>query len=280
MNNLGQETEILLKPLKLREDEYRDPETDLIMCSLCHTPREKRFTMLGADYNVRIPCRCRQEAAEAREARQRQMDFEDQIQRNRGLGMTEAALRTYTFANDKCCTPEMERARRYVDHWDDMFKKSLGLLVWGDVGTGKTFLAGCIANALLDKGVPVMMTNFARILNRMSDFSAGDKNRYLDEFNRYPLLILDDLGMERSSEFAQEQVFNVIDARYRSQLPMIVTTNLSLGEMKNPGNLAQKRVFDRVLERCIPLKVNGQNLRQARSLENMAQARALLEDSV
>ena len=76
-------------------------------------------------------------------------------------------------------------------------------LLWGDVGTGKSFIAGCIANALLDKGVPVIMTNFARLLNKLTDMYAGDRNAYIDSFNRYQLMIIDDLGIERNSEFAR-----------------------------------------------------------------------------
>ena len=88
----------------------------------------------------------------------------------------------------------------------------MGLLLWGPVGTGKSFIAGCIANALLDQGVPVMMTNFARLLNKLTDMCVGDRNAYIDSFNSFPLLIIDDLGVERNSEFAREQVFSVIDS--------------------------------------------------------------------
>ena len=80
------------------------------------------------------------------------------------------------------------------------------------MGTGKSFFAGCIANALLDKGVPVLMTNFSRILNTLTGMYSDDRNQFIDSFNKYSLLIIDDLGIERSSEFALEQVFNVIDS--------------------------------------------------------------------
>jgi len=152
----------------------------------------------------------------------------------------------------------------------------MGLLLWGDVGTGKSFIAGCIANALLDQGVPVMMTNFARLLNKLTDMYSSDRNAYINSFNSFPLLIIDDLGVERNSEFAREQVFNIIDSRYRSQLPMIVTTNLTLNELKSPEDLARARIYDRVMERCIPIRVNDQNVRKLMAAENIAIARTLL----
>ena len=107
-----------------------------------------------------------------------------------------------------------------------MKKSCIGLLLWGDVGTGKTFIAACIANALIEQGVAVLMTNFSKILNQLSATFNEDRNKYIENMNGYSLLIIDDLGIERNSEFALEQVFNVIDSRYRSKKPLIVTTNL------------------------------------------------------
>ena len=192
------------------------------------------------------------------------------------MGLPDPGLRKHTFENDLGYNPkQMEMAKRYVQHWEEFRNNSTGLLLWGDVGTGKSFIAGCIANALLDKGVPVLMTNFARLLNKLTDMYSGDRNAYIDSFKRYPLLIIDDLGMERNSEFAREQVFSVIDSRYRSQLPMIVTTNLSLEELKDPTDLSRSRIYDRVLERCMPICVNEHNIRE---LDNTACQRDFLNN--
>ena len=173
---------------------------------------------------------------------------------------------------------QIDMAKKYVQHWEEFRNTSTGLILWGNVGTGKSFIAGCIANALLDKGVPVIMTNFARLLNKLTDMYAGDRNAYIDSFNRYPLMIIDDLGIERNSEFAREQVFSIIDSRYRSQLPMIITTNLSLKKLKNPEDLARARIYDRVMERCMPIRVNDQNIRELNKNANMEQAKRLLGD--
>ena len=64
----------------------------------------------------------------------------------------------WKFENDngrshRCTT------HRYVEQWQTMRAENLGLLLWGGVGTGKSFLAGCIANALMEQEVPVRMTN-------------------------------------------------------------------------------------------------------------------------
>jgi len=69
----------------------------------------------------------------------------------------------------------MKLAHNYVDNWEEMKANSSGLLLRGDVSIGKSFFAGCIANALLKKGVPVLMTNFSRILNTLTGMHLKDK---------------------------------------------------------------------------------------------------------
>ena len=121
----------------------------------------------------------------------------------------------------------MKHAHRYVDKWAEVRTKNIGLLLWGGVGTGKSFFAGCIANALMEQEVSVRMTNFSSILNDLSNSFSG-RNDMVDRLCSYPLLIIDDFGIERGTEYALEQVYNIIDARYRSKKPLIVTTNLTL----------------------------------------------------
>ena len=157
--------------------------------------------------------------------------------------------------------------------------------VWGQyieklsaymASTGKSFFAGCIANALLDRDVPVLMTNFPTILNCLTGMFSEDKADFIASFDEYDLLIIDDLGVERSTEYAMEQMFFVIDSRYRSRRPMIITTNLKLSELKNPPDLAHARIYDRILERCAPILFDGKNFRE----ENAGATRPAAKDIV
>ena len=273
------EIEGLIHPEELRSDEYIVND-GLIYCSKCHTPRQKRIEVSGKTIEPRCMCACQTEDYDRREQERKHREFLDMVAKNRSIGLPDPGLRKHTFENDLGYNPKQIRmAKRYVQHWEEMQKNSTGLLLWGDVGTGKSFIAGCIANALLDKGVPVIMTNFARLLNKLTDMYAGDRNAYIDSFKRYPLMIIDDLGVERNSEFAREQVFSVIDSRYRSELPMIVTTNLTLEELQHPEDLSRSRIYDRVLERCLPIRVNDQNIRELNQVVTFAQAKQLLRSS-
>ena len=272
---ISSEIEGLVHPV-LREDEYLN-EDRLICCSRCHTPRQKRIEVAGKRIEPRCMCVCQTADYEKREQKRKHREFLDMVARNRSVGLPDPELRKHTFENDLGYNPkQIAMVKQYVHHWEEFLASSTGLLLWGDVGTGKSFIAGCIANALLDKGVPVIMTNFARLLNKLTDMYSGDRNAYIDSFKKYPLMIIDDLGVERNSEFAREQVFSVIDSRYRSQLPMIVTTNLSLEELKDPTDLSRSRIYDRVLERCLPIRVNEQNIRELNQAAILARAKQLL----
>lgn len=278
MTQLSESIEKMFSDRDLQEDEYRNEADNLIYCAKCNTPRQHHIAVLGKEMIVPVPCRCQQEQRDKEEAERKQREFMEQVSRLKSNGLQDKALREYTFANDKGYNPEIRKAHDYVTHWEEMKAKSIGLLLWGDVGTGKSFFAGCIANALLEQGIPVLMTNFSRILNSLSGMYSDEKNQFIDNLNRYSLLIIDDLGIERSTEFALEQVFNIIDSRYRSKLPLIVTTNMTLDELKHPQDSARSRIYDRVLERCVPLKINNQNIRQKNAAENIKEARKILEN--
>ena len=98
---------------------------------------------------------------------------------------------------------------------------------------------------------------------------------FLDSVIRAELLILVDLGTERASEYMYEQVYGIIDGRYRTGKPLIVTTNLALADMVECRD-GRKRIYDRILERCVPLKINNQNIRELNAVANMSEARKLL----
>ncbi len=138
--------------------------------------------------------------------------------------------------------------------WEDMRQRNIGYMVMGPVGTGKSFFAGCVANALMEQGISVMMTNFSRILNELTKYHA-DKNEIIAGLGTpYPLLIIDDLGIERNSEFALEMIYNVVDRRYCTRKPLIVTTNLSYQDMTRKDlDIEHQRIYSRLMEMCFPV---------------------------
>lgn len=198
-----------------------------------------------------------------------------EIEHLKTSGLQDKALYDYTFARDNGINPEIKLAHNYVSNWEEMRANASGLLIWGDVGTGNLFCR-LHCQCPSGKGVPVLMTNFSRILNTLTGMHFEDRNQFINSLNRYSLLIIDDLGIERNSDFALEQVFNVIDSRYRSKKPLIITTNLTLSELNNAADIAHKRIYDRILERCIPVRINNRNIRQDNATANLKQAKRIL----
>lgn len=252
-------------------------EDGLLYCGKCSTP--KQFRMEAPPLEGRLlphPCRCEQERIDREAAEQEAQRRRQAVADLKRRGFTDPAMREWTFANDNGKCPQMKHARFYVEHWDTMREENIGYLLWGGVGTGKSYFAGCIANALMEQEVAVRMTNFALILNDLTASFEG-RNEYISRLCRAPLLILDDFGMERGTEYGLEQVYNVIDSRYRSRRPLIVTTNLSLQDLKHPQDTAHARIYDRLLEMCAPIRFSGENFRKATAQDKLARLKNLMD---
>ena len=263
------------------EPEDYTGEDGLLYCGKCRKPKEAYFApdkaaIFGRDRHP-AECDCQRAAREEREAAEKRRRHLDTVEELKRRGFTDPTMRDWTFENDNGRNPQAGIARRYVEHWEDMRADNIGCLFWGGVGTGKSYLAGCIANALMEKEIPVHMTNFALILNDLAA-SFENRNEYISRLCRYPLLILDDFGMERGTEYGLEQVFNVIDSRYRSGKPLIVTTNLTLDDLRNPEDTAHSRIYDRLLSMCVPVRFTGDNFRQEAAQRKMESMKKLITD--
>ena len=266
---------------EIREDEYLDPVDGLLHCRKCGGPRQAVITnpFNHRPDTVRCMCFCQGETERRRERADQRRQRMERIQRRKAQGLQDRYLYGYTFAHDNGENPVMAKARAYVDHWPEAFKRNVGLLLFGDVGTGKSFAAGCVANALLDRDVPVLMTNFPTILARLSGTFGEDRAAFLDSLGDYDLLIIDDLGAERNTGYTMEQMFSIVDSRYRSGKPLIVTTNLKLDELKHPPDLAHARIYDRILERCAPILFAGKNFREDNAASTKDAARQIIINS-
>ena len=242
------------------EDEYIG-EDGLPYCKKCKEPRHYILDVPNMGIRnkvVRCICSCQVAMNEERELQRNHAEYE----RKRKQCFAYAdEMRYWTFANDDGRNKKWSDAmKRYVDKFEDFKLMGKGLLLFGDVGTGKTYYAACIANKLIDRDYFVRFRTFKNIESEY--FNAENKAAYVKDLNRCDLLILDDLGVERNSEYMNELVFDVINTRYSMGLPFIITTNLLGEELKNPDNIKNERIYDRILERCYPLKMEGQSRRK------------------
>lgn len=228
----------------------------LYYCTKCNTPRAE-YNSTRNRWEV-FMCDCMLSARKDEEARRTQ----EEAARKKDLCFRSARLAEWRFENADRDQPEIfDMMKNYADNFSDYLHSGKGLLLYGSVGTGKTFMAACIANRIIENGFSAYMTSISLISHDL--YASGDKNAYLKSLDRYSLLILDDLGIERTTEYMREVVFDVVDLRYRLGKPLIVTTNLTKNQLAKPENMDDKRIYDRIIEMCHPIEFTGTSRRRA-----------------
>lgn len=237
-------------------------EDGLLHCKVCGGKRQTIITppFEGAQpRTVRCWCGC-PTAQDIAKEREKQIKLEQ----HRSVcfrGTEEMSGCTFDRDDGQGDPQLVQAARLYAEQFPQHLRDGMGLLYYGGVGTGKTFLAACIANAVLAQGYKVKMTNFATVADEM--WAVSDKAAYIADLAKYPLLILDDLGVERKSEYMQEMVYKIVNARYVAGNPVIVTTNLTPDELTKTADMGYQRTYDRLLEKCLPINVDGRSRRRA-----------------
>lgn len=263
---------------RIRRDpnDYLDDQ-GLLMCGNCHTRKQCVVEVFGETRTPLCLCKCAQEKAKAEDAELERQERMRMINELRTMGFPDEEMRSWTFENDDHANPKVSNvATKYAENFPLMLKKGKGLLFYGNVGSGKTYIAACIANALIDKGYPCLVTNFPRLINTISGMYEG-KQQYIDGLNKFDLLVIDDLAAERDTEYMNETVQNIIDNRYRCGKPLIVTTNLSLNDIQNPTDIKRQRTYSRLAEMCFYVKVISKDRRKNRYDSDYQKFRELLD---
>lgn len=137
------------------------------------------------------------------------------------------------------------------------------LLFYGTTGLGKTFLCNCIAKVLLDKNKIVIYQTAFTILDILERRRFGKGNNDMSDYQYNllfdaDLLIIDDLGTEVSNTFTNAEIFNIVNTRLIGGKKTLISTNLTPKEI---SDIYTDRVFSRILDKFIPLKFFGNDLR-------------------
>ncbi|SDK77792.1 ATP-binding protein [Halanaerobium congolense] len=139
---------------------------------------------------------------------------------------------------------------------------SQGLIIEGPIGSGKSYLLGCIANALIDRGIHFRYIVYSDLLQQIrstynQDSPEADEKQILNTVQQIPVLLIDDLGTEKATEFASSTLYQIIDHRYREEKPIILSTNYSIKNLKNRFPVMGERIFQRLLEMNKYLELAG-----------------------
>ena len=267
--------EIIEKTASIRHEhpsDYKDKDGYLV-CHKCHKRKEMdiEYPKGSKRYKrVFITCDCDKEEQLRLKQQKAKQQHEQMLQKLYAQGLTDEAYRKNTFDIDDNRNEEITRlCKQYVKNFDKLKKEGYGIIFYGDTGGGKSFYSCCIANALIHKGVRVLVS---RLSDLVKNRTSGKQDSPVNVKN-FDLLVLDDIGAENYTPTA----YNIIDDIYRSNIPLIVTTNLAPSMMKKPKTIEQKRIYDRVIERCcITAKVDVRKTRLDMSHKNREQAMAIM----
>ena len=183
----------------------------------------------------------------------------------------------WTFENAGVMTKSLQKIRKYAEEWDSVNREGIGLILIGDSSTGKSYAAGCVANELLDHMISVRFVRMVDVVNDLQGCYGEERAKYYKNIMSPELLIIDDLGAERNTSFAQECVFDLIEHRVSTGKPMMVTTNTSVQTMKNTTNVSERRIYDRILACCVPVLLDGVNFRKDIALKKLKKAKQLFQ---
>lgn len=249
------------------QSEYPDYTGDdgLLHCGMCGTPKQIH---LPPPLECVMPCMCKCESDryEAAQAEKKRREMQYTIDRNRQEAFKGTEMAGCTFERDDNKNPKLTKlSQNYAKRFD---KDACWLILHGECGTGKSFAAAAIVNALLDRGLTARFTSLSIIERELWD--AASIAEVYNSLSRCDLLVLDDLGTQRNTEYMNEILFNVVDGRLRSGKPMIVTTNLTPADILNPKDTAMKRIMSRLCEKSAPFKCEGSDRRKDAIRENAA----------
>ncbi len=230
-------------------------EDGLLVCGKCHTPKQVRVVFMGVETTPYCMCKCESAAYEQERAALHAMQNAQFIERMRKDAFSDLRFQFCTFSADDGANPEFtETAKRYAANFECIREQNCGLMLYGEPGTGKSFYAACIVNALIDRGISAYMTNVTDI-TRVNEPAVRDA--MLERLSGCDLVVIDDIGSERGTDYALEQLYAAIDRRYRSGKPLIVTTNYDPKQLMAVPEIGRRRIYDRIQENCTPIVLKG-----------------------
>lgn len=249
----------------------------LLYCAKCHTPKQCRTKVEIPGYTA-MPCMCKCETERFNRKR-----AEDELRRKIDNALSDAfdspeMLEWDISRHDDGRTPEVsEAARRYCENFELFKEKGKGLILWSEnKGSGKSYYAASIVNTMCRKGVRCRMTTIGKILNDLNPRHGYNPTEYIERLMRYDLLVLDDLGANRTTEWANEIIFDVVNGRYMGKKPTIFTTNMSIEDIKNPSTNELDRICDRILKMSHPVHVNCFSRRKTYAVSDYEETKSIL----
>ena len=217
---------------------------------------------------MKVPVMCKCESKQYDKEQELQKKKEDmlRLEKLRNHSLMDNKFKQCNFENfevDQYNKMYFNMAKKYVENFQEIKEENMGMMLFGETGTGKTYLAFCIANELINNLTPVIAISSIGLLNKIKEtykkFGSEGEYEIIRSLKNASLLILDDLGAESNTEWAKEKLYEIIDSRYRDEKPIIITTNLTQNQLKNKlaSDDGVYRTYDRIVEMCTQVEVKG-----------------------
>ncbi len=159
-------------------------------------------------------------------------------------------------------------SKNFINNFNSDYRN---LIFYGTVGTGKSFLSGCIAKELIDKGSEVVYFGAIQLFQLISTYTYDKDKSLLSELYKTlfscDLLIIDDLGSEMSNEFTNTHLFDILNERIIRQKSIIISTNLALEKIRDKYS---DRIFSRIYLNFELIKLSGKDIRLQKRLSQFA----------
>jgi len=237
-------------------------------CDKCHTRKSVIIELFGQKKKMPCLCKCESDKLKEQEIIEENKQKQMRLDKLKVNSLMDKKFEQCTFQNwqmDDSNKKIYELGINYTKKWQKMKEDNIGFILYGGVGIGKTYLVSCIANTLLEQYVPVIITSSIALLGRYKKAYQDKEAEVIITSNlqQADLLIIDDLGAENDTTWVKEKLYEIIDSRYRDSKPTIITTNLTLEQLREKltGDDGVTRTYDRLLEMCYPIRLQGKSRR-------------------
>lgn len=232
------------------------------VCPVCGEPLSREIDMFGEKLVMRRACACRRKEIEEEEAFDKANVAFSRSKRILEVGYLNKGYANYTFASaDEKDSKIVKDMMQYAQNFDKALKVNRGVYLYGNAGVGKTFYASCIANEVRKAGKYVLIGS-ASDLVRYFTKDYGRNEEAENQIRTYPLMIIDDIGVEKASDTSLSVMNEIIDIRYLSKKPLICTSNLHPDKLYDGTGTYGERITSRIAEMCVPYPVKGKDRRR------------------